>query len=141
MDYISDIESFEDFFRTEVVFKRTSPNTAVRRLFSNYPDALPLSLCFSMTITASALEEWRVSGPTKEWNDWERTSYWLRASAPARFETDFNIDIKSAIFEIYRAISIINCDQFLLHTQNKIDVKAGDLVDLWSSLDDTYFED
>jgi len=137
---IENIDKFEDFFRNEVVFRRTVPNVATMRLFSEFPDEEPITLCFSMTMTASTLEEWQQNRSKTKWNDWEKTSYWLRATWPARFHSEFDINIESAIFEIYRAISMVNCDIFILRKNATEQIKASQLVDMWSTMDDSYFK-
>ena len=140
MANIEDIDKFEDFFRNEVVFKRTVPNIATTRLFTEFPQEEPVTLCFAMTITASTLEEWQQNSAKNKWNDWEKTSYWLRATWPARYHSEFDINIDTAIFEIYRAISMVNCDIFILKNDHSYNVIASSLVELWSKMDDSYFK-
>ena len=141
LESISEIDEYEDFFRNEVVVRRTTPNIATRRLFEKFPDAAPISLCFAMTITCSSLEEWQHNRSKNPWNEWEMTSYWLRATKPARFHSHLDVDIESAIFEIYRSVSMVNCDLFILQRKEDIPIKAGHFINFWSGLHDSYFSE
>lgn len=131
-----EIDRVEGFFREEIVYKRTPPNVAARRLLEAFPEHSPDFLCFCMTVTVAALEEWRDLGG---WNEWAKAGYWLKIVEPKRYEAEFNVDISVVIFELYRTISIVNCDGYLASLTTDRDVVGSDLLSQLNDLQDDYF--
>jgi len=132
---------FEDFFRTEIVFRRTNPAAAVRRLLQMFENEDCHAVCVSMSMTAAYLEEWRDHGPSKDWIDWERSSYWLKITDPKQFYHELNRTVKSDVLEIYRSVSIISSDIYLLKLNGIEYVRAVDVLDFWEEIGDLQFRE